>query len=83
MLDFDALDLRGFTLRDRNKFVFSTRHTHAAAIDRQPTGGDEDLAVSAEGVCLCAMIDGREPFGDFKLGVRKEDSNEALYDHVV
>ena len=49
-----------------------------AAVDREPAGVDQDLALGLERVCL----DSGDPRGDAKLGRREEHRQEAL-DHQV
>ena len=83
LLDLDFLGPGGLALLDRDEFVLAAGYSHAAAVDRQPAGGDQDLAVGAEGVLDGVVIDGGETLGELELGVGKEDRNEALHDHVV
>ena len=83
---FDHLDVDGlgvFAVLHNAELVFASSDTGLAPVDGEPAGDDQDLAVGAEGVLLSPVINGGESLGDLELGVRKEDGEEALHDHVV
>ena len=79
-------DLDGFgvfAFLDGAELVFASGDAGLATVDGEPAGSDEDFTVGAEGVLFGTVIDGGEALGDLELGMREEDGEEALHDHVV
>ena len=72
-----------FAFLNGAELVFARGDAGFATVDGEPAGSDENLTVGAEGVLFGTVIDGSEAFGDLELGMREEDGEEALHDHVV
>ena len=77
-----ALGGGGFPGADGDEFVLAGGDAGAAAVDFEPAGFDEDAAFGLEGVGR-SRGDAGEAGGLLELGVRVEDGDEALDDHVV
>ena len=97
-LQLDFLDDGIFPFVDGDEFVLPGGDPDATAVDGEPAGVGEDLAIglkrvggalhrlggagNAEGARL-GVIDGGKAFGDLEFGVGEEDCDEAFDDHVV
>jgi len=80
---FHAIRLGVFALFDGDQLIFGRRDSGDPAIDGQPTGMRQSLAVGQENIRAVVMVDLREPFGDFKFSLGEKDRDEALDHHVV